>query len=308
MTDATTLVNFSHLAPYPGLTSALEKRTDIKGKTVLITGAGGGIGAEVAKSFAQYGVAHIILTGRTTSKLETTKKALQGSYPNVAVSLFSVDVADKASVAKLFDSIQTPPDFLVNNAGYLQNRAPFLESDVDDYWQGFKTNVLGSILMTHAFLSRRVAYAKANNLTLPPAVVISVASAVATFIPMPNSSGYAASKLAQVRWSEQLPADVDPFIARFITVHPGVVKTDMWEKSEFGDAVPFTEAKLAADFIVWATGPEVEFLNGRFVWVNHDVDDLYKYQDKIVKEDWFKAGITGLDVAVLVGAKPLPSN
>lgn len=85
---------------------------NLKGKTILITGGGSGIGLEAAKQFLQIG-AKVIITGRNQDKLEAAKKA----YPNL-ISIQS-DAGNEDDAYALFDKVKELGgiDILYNNAG-----------------------------------------------------------------------------------------------------------------------------------------------------------------------------------------------
>ncbi|MHA6260583.1 SDR family oxidoreductase [Sporosarcina sp. CAU 1771] len=84
-------------------------------KIAVITGAGSGLGASLAKKYANDGY-HVCLLGRTEDKLERTAKML----PNESYSIFSVDVSSKKEVSSVFSTIKEnlgSVNVLVNNAG-----------------------------------------------------------------------------------------------------------------------------------------------------------------------------------------------
>ena len=84
-------------------------------KIAVITGAGSGLGASLAKIYAKDGY-HVCLLGRTEAKLERTAQGL----PNEDYSIFSVDVSSKREVSHIFTKIKEnlgTVDVLVNNAG-----------------------------------------------------------------------------------------------------------------------------------------------------------------------------------------------
>jgi len=85
---------------------------NLKGKTILITGGGSGIGLEAAKQFLQIG-AKVIITGRNQVKLEAAKKA----YP-LLITIQS-DAGNEADAYSLFDKVKQLGgiDILYNNAG-----------------------------------------------------------------------------------------------------------------------------------------------------------------------------------------------
>ena len=52
---------------------------------------------------------------------------------------------------------------------------------------------------------------------------------------------------------------------------------------------------LPAHFIVWATGPQADFLKGRLVWANWDIDELVAKSDEIVQKDLLTLGLRGFE-------------
>lgn len=85
---------------------------NIKGKTILITGGGSGIGLESAKQFLNLG-AKVIVTGRNNAKLELVKQA----YPDIIT--FQSDVSNASDAETLFQQVKQlgGVDILLNNAG-----------------------------------------------------------------------------------------------------------------------------------------------------------------------------------------------
>ena len=276
-----------HLDPYPQADPALLKK-EFAGKSVLITGGGYGIGSAIAKSFAEAGVAEIILAGRTEAKLKSTADEL-ASFKNTKVSFHQVDISSKSDVKKLFDSLTVSPDVLVNNAGFMATPANFIQADLDEYWEAFTINVYGTALVTQSFLRHREAL-KATT----PAVVITLNTMGAYSARMPQLSSYGASKAALARWSELIAVDVPETTARFISIHPGYIPSAMGIKSGLDGVFPPTDPRLTGDFIAWASSEEASFLAGRFAWVNWDVADLVAAKEEIVSKDYYRTSLSTL--------------
>ena len=89
-----------------------------------------------------------------------------------------------------------------------------------------------------------------------------------------------------------IAVDVPETTARFISIHPGSVKTEMGIKSGLDGVFRGTDPKLAGDFVVWAASEEASFLNGRFAWVNWDVADLVAAKEEIVSKDYYRTSLT----------------
>ena len=276
-----------HFDPYPRVDPALLKK-EFAGKSVLVTGGGYGIGSAIAKSFAEAGVAQIILAGRTEAKLKATADEL-ASFKDTRLSFYQVGISSKSDVKKLFDSLTVSPDVLVNNAGFMATPANFIQADLDEYWEAFTINVYGTALLTQSFLRHREAL-KAST----PAVIISLNTMGAYSVHVPQLSSYGASKAALARWSELIADDVPETTARFISIHPGAISTAMSIKSGLDGVFPPIDLKLAGDFIAWASSEEACFLAGRFAWVNWDVADLVAAKEEIVSKDYYRTSLTAM--------------
>lgn len=66
----------------------------------------------------------------------------------------------------------------------------------------------------------------------------------------------------------------------------------MGEKSGL-KGIPLTDPVLAANFIVWFASPEAEFLEGRFAWVNWDVEELKAKREEILEKNLLQCSIAG---------------
>ena len=112
------------------------------GKTVIVTGAGSGIGAATARRFSNEG-ANVVLAGRTRGKLDAVAKALAPDRTLVQ----EADVSDLASVERLVATAVARfggLDVLVNNAG-MAEFGGLLEASLDDYRKTMAINVDGVI-------------------------------------------------------------------------------------------------------------------------------------------------------------------
>ena len=95
---------------------------------------------------------------------------------------------------------------------------------------------------------------------------------------MVGHSSYVVSKQA-VSKLVQIIAVEHPDI-HVVSIHPGVVETQMYYKSEV-QGVTLDSVQLAAHFTLWASSPEAHFANGRFLWSNWDVVELKANAQKL---------------------------
>jgi NADP-dependent 3-hydroxy acid dehydrogenase YdfG len=238
-----------------------------------------GLGPVLAASFARASASTIYLASRTLSRLESTTTSLSTTYPTTKFIPLATDITDISSVTNLFSSITSKIDILINNAGYLSAPANILTADLSDYWTSFTINVWGTTVLTQKFLQHYTSFSPTT-----PAVVITLNTLAAHEVLVPNLSAYAASKSASARlvelWSQDIPAST----ARFISLHPGALKTDMGEKAGMLEVLPVSDLELPADYAVWLATEEAGWLNGRMVFSGFDVEKLKKVGERVVRE------------------------
>ncbi|KAL7815077.1 hypothetical protein V8C44DRAFT_31825 [Trichoderma aethiopicum] len=251
------------------------------GKTVVITGAGSGIGRETAIAFAAAGAARIALLGRTEASLKQTAAALPST---VSASVHVVDVTSEESLAQAAAAIGTW-DVLILAAGHVAAPSTIASSSFAEFWQSFETNTKGTYASLHAFLPT------ANT---SHAAVLAVTTGT-TALPsnmVPGLSAYMSSKLAQTKLIEFVAHEHPNLFAG--TVHPGMVETNIFTRSGAkAENLPMDKVQLPAHFMVWLASPEAAFLNGRLAWANWDVDELKAKADAIKQSQLYTAGING---------------
>jgi NAD(P)-dependent dehydrogenase (short-subunit alcohol dehydrogenase family) len=189
----------------------------------------------------------------------------------VKVSYHILDIISHDLVVSFFESLAESPDILVNNARFLSDPESFIQAQADEWWKSFQINVLGTASVTQAYIRHRVAKKTESKVPNEPGVVISINTFAAFSAPAPNLTAYVASKTAIARVLELIAFATPESVARFISVHPGAIDTDMFHKSGLpvvGPDIPVTNIQLSSEFIVWISSKEAAFLTGRFVWVN----------------------------------------
>ncbi|KAI0101451.1 putative NADP(+)-dependent dehydrogenase [Hypoxylon sp. NC0597] len=253
----------------------------VSGKTVIITGAGSGIGRETAIAFASAGAAKIALLGRTAASLQETALLIP---KETQTSIHAVDIAQEKAIQDVAKSVGKW-DILVLAAGYMSKPSPITTADTDEWWQGFETNVKGTFIAIKSF-------APTANQARPVVLAVTSGMTAAPASRLPTLSSYMASKLALTKMIEFLPVEQPNFFAA--TVHPGMVQTAILTKSG-GDpnVLPMDKVQLPAHFIVWMSSPEATFLNGRSVWANWDVEELKTQAGTIQSGNQMTSGIYG---------------
>lgn len=186
-----------------------------RGKSVLITGAGTGIGAETARRFAEAGASRIAILGRREQPLAETKASIAAKFPDVEVFAVSADVTQKSEVDAAFARFAAgrPINVLVSNAGIGGPAEPVHDVDPAAFLGLVQDNLGGQLLVAQAFLRFAAPAAVA--------VVVSTGHAHANFIP--GFAAYSVSKMAIFRLWDSV-AFANPALAVF-HVHPGVIDT-----------------------------------------------------------------------------------
>ncbi|OIW35539.1 NAD(P)-binding protein [Coniochaeta ligniaria NRRL 30616] len=272
----------THTTTYPSLsTFSLPSATT----TILITGAGSGIGRATALSHARAGAKSLILLGRRPEPLASTAHLINSAHPSVSVSVYPVDILDSAALASVFAS-HPAVDVVIHAAGDLLPLQPIADQDQDTLWRSFETNARGALNVALAFVA-----------SLPDqkegGVFVALSSAGVFMPAFAGVGAYLSSKLAAVRLLDSLAAESVGRL-RVTHVHPGTVRTGMAEEFERAGVVfPYDDVSLPADFLVWAGSAEAGFLGGRYVFANWDVDELKQRREEIEKSRDLTVGLVG---------------
>ena len=127
----------------------------LDGKTILVTGAGDGIGRVAALTYARYG-ATVLLLGRTSSKLEYVYdeiESLGGKQPAMLpMNLEGASYAEMQQLERLIDKEVGWLDGILHNAGVLGQLTPLEMYDIDTFAQVMKVNFTATFMLTQALL------------------------------------------------------------------------------------------------------------------------------------------------------------
>jgi len=268
-----------HHSTYPSLN---PKRPEISpaGKTIVITGAGQGIGREITRQYGLAGAKDIHIISRTKAKLEETKAVLNKEAPNVNVHVHPVDVTDETAMAAVAKEVGSW-DVVVANAGYFSKKSETSVDNLEEWWKSWEINVKGGFVTAKVFLPTRK----------PGAALIGFSTG-AVSLPLnflEGASAYVASKLALVKFLEFLSAETPDL--QVMILHPGIVKTDMAIKSE-STFETYDDVELAGQFVIWSASKEAAFARGRMIWINWDVDELKK-DTRFEDPTYLTIGLTG---------------
>ena len=142
-----------HLDTYDAISPTLPSLST-KGKSVLITGGGSGIGAFAARSFCLSGASRLALIGRRAEPLRAAVSALNTEFPDTEVSFYAADITDQTAIAAIFEDFGAP-DVLVNNAGIFIGEKKLKDVDIEEWWKNMEVNVKGVAIVTQQYLRKK---------------------------------------------------------------------------------------------------------------------------------------------------------
>lgn len=188
--------------------------------SIIITGAGSGLGKELALLFAKNGY-QIILTGRTLNKLKEVEEQIIADNGK-AVS-YTVDITNQKSIRGFINEVAERFQLygLINNAG-VGHFGPFEELKHDEIEEMLATNVLGTIYMAQAILP----YLKKKK----EGLIMNIIS-TAGLKGKVNEAGYVASKFAVRGLTESLQKEFENTGLKIKDVYMGGMDTPFWENS-----------------------------------------------------------------------------
>jgi NAD(P)-dependent dehydrogenase (short-subunit alcohol dehydrogenase family) len=266
---------------------------DLNGKTAIVTGAGTGVGQQLAIAFASAG-ANVVCCGRREQKLhETISKIGKGAGQDISVPL---DVTKWADVQKMVEKAHRTfggIDVLFNNAGSFRFVGPVWDADPVLWWKDVEINLLGSMLCCRAVLPHMIR--KGSG------IIISMDGGGGSMGPNVGGSAYGCSKAAIVRFMEGLARELErekyPVLA--FVMNPGFVRSEMteglvdapqkrkWQPHvvdlfESHTEVPADACAKATMKLLDIASPE---LNGRIFYVDTDYEQVRLNKVRIRNEN-----------------------
>jgi len=188
----------------------------LAGKTVLLTGAGSGMGRELALLMV-LGGARVIGCDIRAEGLAGTRDLLPPENRPAFASRV-LDVADRAAVAALPDALGEPVDCLINCAGMIQPFVRFAELDPAVMERVLAVNWTATLDMTRAFLP--------GLLARPAAQLVNFGS-MSSIAPLPGQAIYGATKAAIKLFTETLWSEYRGTGLQVTLILPGAVATNI---------------------------------------------------------------------------------
>lgn len=190
----------------------------LEGKTVLITGASSGIGAETAVDCSRLG-AKVIITGRNELRLQETFSRLDRSFAKEH-QLFLADLTDETDVSRIVEQIDRI-DGLVNNAG-VNRIKPVAFIQENDFDFVFRNNYYAGLSLIRYLLKKK-------RFNMNSSIVFT--SSVSALFNAPGRALYAGSKAALISLMRSVAVELAERGIRANAVLPGLVETKLVQES-----------------------------------------------------------------------------
>ena len=239
-----------------------------KDKIVVVTGAGRGIGQEIARSFASQG-AKVALVSRSESSCGGAANEINGSFPG-SCTAYAVDVSDHDAVQDLAKKIGEelgPVNILVNNAGVTRDGL-LMRMKEDDWDTVLDTNLKGAFNTVKAFMRPLM---KGEN-----SRIINIASVIG-LIGNAGQANYSASKAGLIGFTKAVARELAGRAVTCNAIAPGFITTDMTDelaenvKEAIIGKIPlasFGTTSDIADTITFLASPSARYITGQVIAVD----------------------------------------
>lgn len=234
---------------------------------ILITGASGGLGSELAKHLVKKN--KVIAVARNLSNLERLKSEVKSENLNIMV----MDVSKKGICKNGFSKIGSL-DVLINCAGILGPVCLFGQSDLEKWRETLDVNLMGMVYTTFYALPLLSKSRKGKIINF---------SGGGSANPREFHSAYGAAKTGVVRFSETVAVEYPNLDINAIA--PGAYKTNMW-KEETHDKEPENWGNIdrLKEFIDFLCSEKSDGITGKFI---HYKDNWESFDKNTLAKDMF---------------------
>lgn len=213
----------------------------LQGQVAIITGAGSGIGAGIARECARRGI-NVVLCGRRLAPIEQVAAEVEAQ--GVEAAAIQADVAEVGQVDHLVEAAMSrfsTIDILVNNAGIGGGR-PIHEQEVADWDRILAVNLRGPFLLARAVLPAMRAQRRGH--------IINISSESATTHYAGNGA-YGVAKHGLNALSEYIQVENQELGIRVDTICPGMVVTEMTRDQPGLDHAKCLQPQDIAELVGW---------------------------------------------------------
>lgn len=290
-----------------------ELAGSLRGKHIIIAGAGRGIGRATAEFFAHTAASSLGLMALELDEVEETARLCKAINPTLAVRTAAFDVTDFPAVQTFVD--ETAQEFggidvVFMNAGRPPQFLPLHESDPKVWWDTLAVSLQGSFNFARAAVPLMRQSSSGGTLIFTSSSGAYMTAGMSSY----TTAKLGVSRLAEVLHHENRDAGIKTF-----SIHPGVIKTRFY--SDFADAaegknkgdgksyvttdlpgekksaetavsllkdIPSDTPQMPAGMVVVLASGKLDFLSGRFVDSTKRVDEYLADRDRIWKEDAYR--------------------
>jgi len=268
-------------------------------RVAVVTGAGRGLGRAVAVALAGRGHP-VVGVARDAAQLAETADLVSAAGGRMLTR--PADVADTAAVAELGDFVRTqlgPPAILVNAAGMFGPIAFVRDTAPDDWVRTLMVDGIAPFLTINQFVGGMMDAGWGR--------IVNITSAASLHPPGPLNSAYATAKVALNQLTRHVAAEIEGTGVTANVIHPGDVKTDMWQDIHDRVALMGPEAEpyrqwadwvaqtggdppsKAVDLVLRLTSDEGADINGRFCWIEEPLQaPIASWGDPETTQPWRK--------------------
>lgn len=259
---------------------------NLNGKIAIVTGGSKGIGKEIALKLYNHG-ANVAICARTQSDIDNVVSSVKNSERFIG---HHVDVTNGESIKNFIQQVKDTfgsVDILINNAG-TGSGGSFWEGNFDNFWNTIEVNLKGPMYFSYEILPEMV---QRNT-----GLIVNIGSYLG--IRPADAISYSISKASLVRFTDSLALQVNQYNINVFTVSPGLVLTDMTRDFPHFKSLPadaWSSIEKIANLIIRLTVGDVKPLNGRFIHVNDNVDELLTKIDEIKKKELYTLRLHNLE-------------
>lgn len=234
-------------------------------QVVVLSGAGRGIGLEMAKAFAAEG-AKVAVISRNEGSCGSAVNTINADYPD-ACRAYPVDVSDGGAVEAMAKAIMADfgkVDILINNAGITRDGL-LMRMKEEDWDSVLDTNLKGAFLMTKAF--QRPLMKSGNGRIINVSSVIGIMGNA-------GQANYAASKAGLIGFTKSMARELAGKKVTCNAIAPGFIATDMTDsldekvKESILTRIPLKELGTVGDVTALAlflASPQARYITGQVI-------------------------------------------
>lgn len=239
---------------------------DFTNKTVLITGAAGGIGSEIARAFLQNG-ADVVLSDYSEEQLSTKADALRTEFPSAKILTVCADITEDDGIGRISEFVKGTAgraDVLVNNAGI--GHGVYSVNETREGW----SRVLELNLSAQFFMSQRIV----KDFMIPQSSgnIVNMCS-LSAITGVPNAVAYSSSKGGLLQMTKSLAGEWTRYGIRVNCVCPGFVDTPLISDNTSNEKwmaymekrIPMHRIAVPEDIagpVLFLASPLAQYING----------------------------------------------